>query len=178
MAVIVIVGLARSGKDSAADYIAEKYGYSKYTFSSVLSEMLEEKGELPEKEKMIALGDKLRAETGMDALAKLLEGKIGQKDNVILVGPRSIEEIEYFKNRFPKLSIIKITADASKRFNRKSRMDPQGKKEFFGRDSRDVESKGMQKVLDAAQSELKNNGTRKSLHAQVDNLMKRINAAN
>ncbi|MBI4210971.1 MAG: AAA family ATPase [Candidatus Diapherotrites archaeon] len=174
MPAIVIVGLARSGKDTAADYIAEKYRYKKYTFSSVLREMIEKRGEKPAKESMLALGDMLRKRMGMDAVAKYLDKKIKETDNILLVGPRSIEEINYFRKKFPSLKIIRIAAGKEDRFSRKSAMDPKGRSEFFSRDEKDSQTKGMQKALDAAQFEISNDSTKKKLHERIDALMKNL----
>src|SRR3989344_921020 len=159
MAAIIIVGLARAGKDTAADYISEKYGYSKYTFSSVLGEMIGKRGEEATKGKMIKLGDMVRKKMGMDAVAKMLDKKVLEKDNVLLVGPRSPEEIEYFRKKFPNLLVVRIVAKDEERYERKSELDPKGKREFFGRDEQDLVSKGFQKALDGAKFEIKNTST-------------------
>ena len=176
MAVIVIVGLARAGKDTAADYIAEKYGYAKYTFSSVLSEMIEKRGEEATKEKMIMLGDAMREKMGMDAVAKMLARNVKEKDNILLVGPRSPEEIDYFREKFPGLIVIRITAQDSERFGRKSPADPKTEKEFFGRDEKDIISKGFQRALDSAQAEIRNTSTQEMLHAEIDKAMGKMGA--
>lgn len=174
MAAIIIAGLARSGKDTAAKYISKKYKYSPYTFSSVLDSMLRDRGETPTKKKMIELGDALRGQLGMDALAQMLDKRIKETDNIILAGPRSIEEVEYFRKKYPNLKIVKLVSDKSARFARKSKIDPHDKKEFFERDERDLKAKGMQKVLDAAQYEILNNSTKKVLQQQLDVLMEKI----
>ena len=174
MAVLIVVGLARSGKDTAADYIAKKYGYQKYTFSSVLSEMIEERGEKPTKEKMLNLGDSLRKKMGMDAIAQLLEKKITQHDNILLLGPRSIEEIEYFRKIFPQIWIIKIVAGSDERFLRRSKIDPSQKKEFLERDKQDSKTKGLEKVLQEAKIEIKNQSSKKDFYLQIENLMQKI----
>ncbi len=174
MAVLVIVGLARSGKDTVADYLAEKYKYYKLTFSSMLSELLESREIPATKQSMIELGDELRKEFGMDAIAKLLEKKILRDDKLVLVGPRSIEEIDYFRKKYPALKVIKVNAVEQNRYTRRSRIDPEEKNEFLGRDEADLKNKGMQKVLDAAQFELTNDDNREKLYAQIDALVKKI----
>lgn len=173
MAVIIIVGLARAGKDTAADYIAKKYGYAKYTFSSVLREMIEKRGEKPTKQKMIKLGDMLREKMGMDAIAQSLDKKIAETDNLLLVGPRSAEEIGYFRKKFPNLKVVKVSAAREQRFGRRSRLDANTKKDFFERDERDLETKGFGRALDATELELKNYSSKKKLHEQIDALMKK-----
>ena len=174
MAVLVIVGLARSGKDTVADYLAEKYKYYKLTFSSMLSELLENKGIPATKQSMIELGDELRKEFGMDAIAKLLEKKILRDDKLVLVGPRSIEEIDYFRKKYPGLKVIRVNAVEQNRYTRRSRIDPNEKGDFLGRDEADLKTKGMQKVLDAAQYEITNDDNREKLYVQIDELVKKI----
>ncbi len=174
MAVLIIVGLARSGKDTVADYIAKNYMYTKYTFSTVLSEMIQGRGEEATKEKMIRLGDLLRSQMGMDAIAKMLGEKITQSDNILLVGPRSIEEIEFFRKKYPNPRVVKVTAVEKNRFSRRSRIDPEDRERFFGRDEADLRAKGMQKVLDAAEFGLRNDENKQGLYRQADELMKKI----
>lgn len=174
MAILVIVGLARTGKDTVADYIEKKYGYRKYTFSKVLEEALKIKGINPDKEKMLELGDALREEMGMDVVAKMLSEKVREKNNITLVGPRSMEEIEYFRKQFPKLRIIKVTAEKEKRFERKSEQDEKDEKKFFERDSNDMLTKGFGKVIDAAEKEIKNSSSEEDLYKQIDQLMRDI----
>ena len=174
MPVIVIAGLARSGKDTAADYIARKYGYAKHNFSSVLQEMVEKRGEKATKEKMISLGDLVRKRMGMDGVAKMLSKKIREKENIVLSGPRSIEEIEYFRKKFANLRVVRVVSGKKQRFARKTENDPKSKNGFFERDEIDSERKGMQNALAAAEFELDNGSTKKSLYSQIDELMKII----
>lgn len=174
MVVIILVGLARSGKDTAADYIERRFGFTKYIFSSILADLLKEKKLNPTKEAMLELGSMLRTQEGMDAVAKRLDKKIKEKDNVLLVGPRSIEEIDYFKQRFPNMKIIKIVAGKDVRFERRSDLDPQTEKEFYHRDESDVEKKGMQRVLDAAQLQMNNFGTLEEFRKEVDSVMQLV----
>jgi len=176
MAVVVIVGLARSGKDTVADYIAQKYGYAKYTFSDVLKEMLEEKGIPPKKKKMIELGDMLRGQSGMDIVARLLDKKIREEDNLLLVGPRSIEEIEYFRMKFPDLKVVKVVARTNQRFQRKSELDPNEKGEFYDRDAIDLENKGFSKVIEAADYQINNFSTTDDLYKETGRIMEVVTA--
>ena len=174
MQAIMIVGLARSGKDTAADFIAEKFGYAKYNFSDVLKEMLTAMKKEPTKENMIMLGSRLRKESGMDALAKRLDRKITKSGKIVLVGPRSKEEIDYFRAKHPELKIVLVSAGHEKRFKRRSNEDPQKKEGFFGRDKNDIESKGLEKAIQAAQFEIRNDSTKKELFRKIEELMERL----
>ncbi|PIN85746.1 MAG: hypothetical protein COV47_00420 [Candidatus Diapherotrites archaeon CG11_big_fil_rev_8_21_14_0_20_37_9] len=171
MTSIIICGLARSGKDAAANHLVEKYGFTKYTFSEVLKELLDKEGIEPTKENMNILGDTLRFEMGMDAIAKILAGTIQEKEKLVLVGPRSIEEVDYFRKKFPDLKIVKITAEKDNRFQRKSVDDAQEREAFFERDENDFEKKGLKRVLETADYEVKNNETLEKLKANIDLLM-------
>ncbi|MAG18082.1 MAG: hypothetical protein CL944_01250 [Candidatus Diapherotrites archaeon] len=168
MSIIILVGLARSGKDTAADYLVEKHGFTKYTFSDVLKEILEEKGVDPTKKRMNELGDMLRDEMGMDAIAKMLDKKINKKDKLILVGPRSIEEIDFFKQKFPELKVIKITTGKDERFGRRSEEDPQREEEFYKRDEDDKHNKGFQKVLDSANLQVNNFSKIENFYLEIE----------
>ena len=170
MVVIILVGLARSGKDTVADFIVNKYNFVKYTFSDVLKEQLEQKEITATKERMLELGDLLRQQMGMDAVAQLLDKKIIEKDKLILVGPRSIEEIEYFKKKFSDIKIIKVVAGKDERFERKIEAN-QSETEFFERDQKDLKTKGLQKALNIAELQINNFETKEELQKEIDTVM-------
>jgi len=170
MVVIILVGLARSGKDTVADYIINKYNLVKYTFSDILKEQLEKKEITATKERMLELGDLLRQQMGMNAVAQLLDKKIIEKDNLVLVGPRSIEEIEYFKQKFSNIKIIKVVAGKDERFERKIEKN-QSENKFFERDKKDLKTKGLQKVLDTAELQINNFETKEDLQKEIDTVM-------
>ncbi|MCR4335129.1 MAG: AAA family ATPase [archaeon] len=171
MTVIILVGLARSGKDTAADYLVQKHGFTKYTFSDVLKELLEQKGITSTKKRMNELGDILRNEMGMAAIAKMLDKKINKKDKLVFVGPRSIEEIDYFKKKFPELKIIKITTGKDERFGRRSEEDPSEKEEFHKRDEDDKYNKGFQKVLDSADFQVNNFSEIENFYSELETVL-------
>ena len=50
-------------------------------------------------------------------------------------------------------------------------MDAQQREEFFERDEQDIKNKGFQRVLDAADLELKNEGTLSDLYDGIDELL-------
>ncbi len=171
---LIITGLARSGKDTIADYLVEKYGFVKYTFSSVLEEILEKQGIVPNKERMNSLGDELRKEAGMDAVAQFLGKKIIEEDKVVLVGPRSVEEMIYFLDRFPDIKVIKVTSKNETRFSRRTEIDSSDEKKFFQRDEEDIKNKGLGEVLENFDFEIKNNGSKELLETQLDVLVDKL----
>ena len=174
MVELIIAGLARSGKDTVGDYLAEDYGFEKHTFSEVLRELLISEGIQPTKERMIELGDELRKEMGMDAVAKLLAPKIKRKRGIALVGPRSIEEIEFFREKFPGIIVVKVSSSEQQRIERNKEEGSAEKDKFFERDNKDMKRKGFEKVLEAAQYELENFSTKEELYSQIDFLMEKL----
>jgi len=173
MATIIVVGLARSGKDTFADYLVEKYGFSKLVFSDMLAEELEKRGEKATKENMSRLGDELRREEGMDAVAKRLVEKAGKIKNekLVLVGPRSVEEVNYVKKALGKAVVVETYAKDTSRFGRRGETDPQSETGFFGRDKGDIDRKGLGEVLKMTDRIVENNKDLRSFHMKIDRLM-------
>lgn len=90
----------------------------------------------------------IRAELGMDAVAKLISKKIinsGIKSNeyVLVDGIRCVEELEYFKRQFPKVVLIAVLADLEIRYKRivsRGRIDDSKSiGEFLDREKRERE---------------------------------------
>ena len=133
MKAIVVIGLARSGKDTVAEYLQQKYGYTKLVFSDLIAEELKKRGMQVNKKNMSEIANVLREEQGMDILAKLIVEKMKEagKEKFVLVGPRSPQELEYVKKKYEKCIAIKVESERSKRFERRSKKDPNKAEEFF-----------------------------------------------
>ncbi|MBU4246433.1 MAG: AAA family ATPase [Nanoarchaeota archaeon] len=170
MHIIAITGLARSGKDTAAKYISEKYGFVWFDFSrDVLAGELK-KHELPlTKENMSAAGDKLRKKYGQDALAQRLVEKIKESGakSVIISGVRSPEEAIYLKSNSEIFMLINLVADANKRIKRSGNAD------IERRDEQDIKNKGLAKVLEMADITIENNSTVNELYKKIDDAITR-----
>jgi dephospho-CoA kinase len=174
MLIIIVTGLARSGKDTVADYLARKHGFEKVTYSDFLAKEIKKKGLSVSKKKMAELGDKLRKEKGMHYLSELVWKKIQGKKKAVLVGPRSKEEIEYIKQREKNVFLVNVSASLEKRFNRRSPLDPQEKKGFLERDRIDIERKGLGKVIKMKDFEIENNAGLNELFKETDKVLQKI----
>ncbi|MBN2126797.1 MAG: AAA family ATPase [Candidatus Diapherotrites archaeon] len=174
MQCIVLVGLARSGKDTLADYLCEKYNFKKFVFSDVLVELAEQKKLEPSKMNLVKLGDELRAKEGMHAVASRLLKKV-KGEKIILVGARSKEEFFEVKKKFSNTVLISISAPQKERFERKNDSDPLTEKEFFSRDKIDAEKKGLNELISLAEINLINSGSLEELHKKADELIKKSN---
>ncbi len=169
--VLILLGKARSGKDTVADFLEEKFAFKKFVFSSVLEEILKEKGKEVSKQSMALLGDELRKEFGMNVLAKKTLEKVREEEKIVFVGPRSLEEVELIKEKFPQAKVLLIKTPEEKRFERRSEIDPQEEKEFHLRDKSDEEKKGMKKIFALADYKIENNSSLEDLFAKTSDLM-------
>lgn len=121
--IIAIVGMCGAGKSVLCEYL-ENIGYKKVYFGGVTMDKLKEEGIMvtPENEKMMR--ERLRKEYGMGAYAILLLPKIKElsmKENVVLDGLYSWEELKILKNEFSNLEVISIITDKSIRYDRLSK---------------------------------------------------------
>ena len=172
--IIGLAGLARCGKDEAANYLEEKYGFEKLVFSDILAEKLKKRGMENTKMNQSIVGDELRKEFGNAVLASRLLEKIDKDKNYVIVGFRSPEEVDYIRNEVMKFYLVEIYAEKSVRFTRKTKEDPQSITEFFERDQRDMKNKGLDIVLRMADFKIINEGNLDDLKKDVDDFMKKI----
>ncbi len=172
--IIGITGLARSGKDTAAEYLASLYGFKVFTLSDVIKTELMRRGMVISKENMSKLGDIMREEFGRNVIAiKILE-KASKFPKVAITGIRSPEEVKYFKYEADKFYFLCIEANEDKRFGRRSKADPQFRSKFFERDKRDIENKGLGEVIEKADYVIKNNHSKENLYRKVDEFLKTV----
>jgi len=172
--IIGLTGLAGSGKDAAANFLSEKYGYKLLVFSDILVEEAKKRGTEPTKMNLSILGDELRTETGNAVLAKKILEKIDPEKNYVLSGFRSPEEVYAIQNEVLDFYLVYIDADKATRFKRRRPEDPRTEKEFFARDERDVSNKGLGRVIEMADFTIANNGTLQELEKKVEELLSKI----
>lgn len=174
MQVLILLGKARSGKDTIADFLVKEFGFRKFVFSSVLEEELKKQGKEITKKNMALLGDELRKEFGMNIVAKKLLEKVFEEKKIVFVGARSLEETELIKEKFPQAKLVLVEAEEKKRFNRRNELDENDLKSFSERDLIDSEKKGMEKVFALSDFKLENNSSLSDLFAKTRHLMDNI----
>lgn len=176
MIAISFTGLARSGKDTAADYLTEKHGFKKLVMSDELAEELEKEGRSDTKINRSHKGKELREKLGQDIVAKRVYEKANERalEKVIFVGPRSVSEIEFFRKNIPGFKLISVKSDREKRFGRRSNMDGQTEEKFFERDTHDSTNFELEKVISMADTTIDNNSTIDDFYKTINALMQKI----
>ena len=172
--IIGITGLARAGKDTVADYIADRYNFKVFTMSDTLKgECMKRNLEIT-KDNLSHVGDAMRKEFGNDIVAVKTIEKAKNFPKSIITGVRSPEETDLFKRESSHFILLSIAAEDDKRFERRSEKDPKTETEFFARDERDMENKGLGDVLEMSDRDIENNGTFDELHEKVDKFIENI----
>lgn len=164
--VLGLTGLAGCGKGAVSDYLVKEHNFVKFVFSDVLREEANKRGLLKtenlEEQKSILskLGDELRKETkNKGILAEMLVNKIkaDKAKKFIVDGFRSIEEVKLFRKNFKDFYLVFVDADEFVRFSRRKIDDPNASiEDFQARDKKDIEEKGLGKVLEMADFSLNN----------------------
>jgi dephospho-CoA kinase len=171
--IIGLTGLGRSGKDTFAKRLQEKYGFARLDFfSDVVKPEIEKRDLKITRMTGSVLGDKMRKEHGMDIMAKMLFDKIDFRKNTVITGFRSVEEVEYIKEHADKFHLVEVYSDVDARYKRVK--ENKTKEEFLKRDERDVKLKGLGKVIKMADFKIINNSTKDEFNKNVDKFMKKL----
>lgn len=170
MLLIAITGLARSGKDTAAKYIAKKYKFHWLDMSrDVLQHELMERNMEITKGNLSKVGGFLRKEHGNDIVAqKIVEIiQVNKIKKAIVSGVRSPEEAEYLRSKASIFYLLRVYAPEKARIAR-------GEIGIKERDTQDISNKGLAKVLEMADIIIENNGTLEEFYRNIDKAMASI----
>jgi len=175
MLVVAVVGLARSGKDTVAGVLERDYGFEHFDFfRDVIVPILENLEVKPTKENAVRVGNEMRAKFGMGVFGEKMVQKISGFERVVVTGARSLEELKHLEECTSNFHIVLVEAPKENRFSRRSEIDPLEEEAFFGRDSNDLEKKGLNWVIKAADYKIENSGSLKELSKQVRSLTEKI----
>ncbi len=176
MLAIAFTGLARSGKDTAADFLVKEHGFRKLALSEVLAEELRKRGKQDRKMGRSLLAEELRKKHGDDVLARRVLRK-ALKNNwqrVVFTGIHAIAEVRFFRKNCGRLFLVAVKAGAEKRFARRSKLDAQSRGMFFARDRHDLREFELRKVIAAADYTIENNSTINDLHLAINEWFQKI----
>jgi len=181
--IIGIAGTLAAGKGTVVEYLKERRGFAHYSVSGILKDMLEEDGVSASRAHLSALADKLNEqyEGGILHVANERAKADGVKD-YILESIHRESEATYVRSLGG--IILGVDADAKKRYERTMKRQ-EGEKdnvtyeEFLERIQHEEEGKGsgsphIRAVIENADFVVTNNGTLEELHAQIDEVLKKI----
>lgn len=180
--IIGIAGTIGAGKGTVVEYL-KKRGFSHYSSSAILKEILRERG-LPEtRTYMSPLADELllKNEGGILHLSHERAVQNGVNDYILEAIHRP-SEAEYVRSIGGV--VLGVDADLGKRFERsvkrgEGEKDKVSYEEFVEHAKREDEGIGgtgpnIQAVLKTADAILMNNGTLEELHTQIDEVLEKI----
>lgn len=114
--IIGLTGKNGSGKGVVADFLKTS-GFTYYSLSDVIRAEIQKSGDMITREKLIAMGRKLREDGGPAALAELILVKLDIDKNYIVDSIRNPAEVKALK-KCPGFSLLNIDAEQKIRFER------------------------------------------------------------
>lgn len=178
MRVIGVVGMPASGKGEFSR-IAQEMGIPVIVMGDMIRKAVEESGLEPNDTNFGATANRLRAEHGMDAIARLCVPAIQRQTAplVLVDGIRGETEVALFRKNFPGFTLISIESSFE---NRLARIAARARSDDFttadalhNRDTREL-GWGLGNALREADIHLKNEGTLEEFTGAVQHLLIRL----
>jgi len=158
--VVGLAGMPGSGK-SVVVKVAKESGYGVVVMGDVVREEAKRRCMKPSPENLGKIMLELRRRERNNVIAKRCIPKImkTKEHKIVVDGIRSLNEVEEFKQHFPKFSLIAIQASPETRFKRLYRRhrsdDPASWKIFLERDRREL-SVGLAEAIATAEHAVMN----------------------
>lgn len=174
---LALVGMPGSGKTLCAEHLQRK-GYFQFRFGGIVTDEVERRGLVinPENEKIVR--EELRANEGMDVMAKRalpkLQAALETHQTVIIDGLYSFAEYKTLQQTFPEsMVVVAIVAPRKLRYQRlaKRPIRPLTEAEAQARDWREIETIEKGGPIALADYTLVNDGTADVLLEKLDSLM-------
>tara|TARA_Y100000310_G_C20656036_1_gene802022 strand:+ start:1081 stop:2133 length:1053 start_codon:yes stop_codon:yes gene_type:complete len=182
---IGITGTFCSGKDTFAEYLAEK-GYKHFSLSDILRDILKEHTLEVTRENLQKYGTKLRKKEGNNILAKRALEKLNDKDNYIITSirnPLEIKELVQSKN----FVLVAIEAPPLIRFERmvergRKEAEPDTFEKFQEAEKKELASdddnaQQIQNCIDMAQFSITNDSTKEDFISRIEEVLPKITEA-
>ncbi|MFA5796686.1 MAG: AAA family ATPase [Candidatus Woesearchaeota archaeon] len=175
--IIGLTGTMNSGKGTVAELI-ESHGFEHFILSKIIKEETATQYLTVTRENLQDMGDKLRKEHGLGALAKLAF-ECSKTDKVLIDGIRNPGEIDFLKEH-GRFFLVAVDAPIELRYQRaqerKSEKDSVSFEQFIHDDERDLginqpgNGQQVQACIDCADAII-NNISREESEARVRELM-------
>jgi len=179
MMIIGLTGTFGAGKGAVAD-ILKKNGFQQLVMSDVLREECRKEKIEENRDNLLAMGNKLRAEFGSGIIMKRLINKAKQEGykDVIIDGIRSIGEVEELKKSDGVLIAVDAPLDAryERILKRGTSKDNINFEEFKKQEKNELNKPGTQlgRCVDMAEYKIINNGTLEQLEKRVAEILTKL----
>jgi dephospho-CoA kinase len=179
--VLAIIGPIGSGKDTASDYIAEKFGYKIFSFRDAVAEAVQKEGLELTRENMQNVSREYRDKQGENVFSRMILEKILSSgcEKALVKELRTAGDVKTIWDHFKSdMKIIKAVSTVNIRFERmKSRSrigDPKTLEEFMHQENKEEEL-GYTKAFNFAEFVVYNNGDKEDLYKQIYSIMNKLN---
>jgi dephospho-CoA kinase len=179
--VLGLIGTIGAGKDTVADYLMKKYGFTSVSTGDLSREELRSRGIVENRENTQAVSKEMSDRYGLDYWPKKVAEKIKalKPELAMFNGVRRAIDVETMRNAFgDRFKLLLIDADANIRLERmKSRNrpgDPQTLEEFLTQEKNEFALFGTDRTIAMADYKIKNESDLETLYAEVDKLMKEL----
>src|SRR5262245_37132530 len=178
--ILGVAGLYASGKGEAVQFLVAR-SFAAFSLSDVIREELARRGERESRERMIEVGNALRAAGGAGALAERLLPRLQRDRNTVIDSIRHPAEVEVLRRVSSRFRLIWIDAAEEERLTRiRARArdgDPGSLEELRrleGRELGGADASGQQllAVRALADDVLVNDGSLAQLHEQLQRLLR------
>lgn len=180
--ILGVSGRYASGKGEVMAYFAER-GFEGFSLSDVLRDELRRQGLEESRERMIALGRKIREEEGEAALARRALERCPPGRDYAIDSIRHPAEVEALAAGPQAFHLLWVDADAEVRFARLRERgrsgDPTTFEQFRELESREWQSEAsggqqLRAVWDRSDIQLRNDGSVAELRAELEALLERL----
>jgi len=173
MPCIVVVGLSRSGKDTIANYIVQRYDFRKYDLNEVIIGELKRRRTSATKTNIEAVGNELRKKEGAASIVRTVLRTAPRGERIVVVGIKSLPEMKELRLTFPDSIVVRVDSDEEKRYTRKDRSDSVSREDFFARDDYDISENSLDRVLDSVDYVIDNNQGIAPLYGKIEDFIKK-----
>jgi dephospho-CoA kinase len=185
MDIIGLSGSFSSGKDTAAEYLIEKYGFEHHSLSDEIRLVLRERGEDITRDSLRMVGNELRTKQGSGVLAERAL-KRAKTSKLLISSIRNIEEIRVLRRKAletkGRFIFIWVDAPVEKRYGwamTRGRIENvKSLTEFIEKENMERSTKAHEQQLSLCEKEadikIMNNKTKKDLYKELDKVMKGV----
>lgn len=174
--VIALTGRNGSGKDTAAEYLRDAYGYAIYSTGEVVRQVARKRDKAMTRDSLHDISREMLEEYGREVFVKTLLDQVRQNgvDRAAFVGVRMPQEAAYLRERLGERFLLATVYDGDPQTryrrtqDRGEQRDRQSFEEFKQQDEREDEMFGIERTIAMADVNLDNGGSLDKLRADID----------